>query len=132
MLPKRDNEDKYLLLPSVFGRSGLFRFCVVDDLLRDGIIEVFIFFTLAERASEDLVGVVAAFGRLESGRSFPDTVRPLSCSVWLSREAGRAAEVSSPYFCLTRLPGDVFSSLSEESLKPKPLRDLDRTRTFSG
>ena len=132
MLPKRESEERYLLLPSVFGLVGLLRFCVVADLLRDGIMEVLKFFTLVERANEALVGVVAALGKFASGRIIPDVVRALSGSVLLSRDTGRAFEISSPWFCLARFPGDVFSSVSRDSLKPKPLKDLVLTRVFAG
>lgn len=65
MLPKRDSEDRYLLLPSVFGIAGLLSVFVEADRVNDGIIEVFILLTLAERANEAFVGVVTALGKPE-------------------------------------------------------------------
>lgn len=65
MLPKRESEERYLLLPSVFGATGLPRVFVEADLLSDGIMEVFIDFTLTERAKEAFVGVVTALGKAD-------------------------------------------------------------------
>ena len=65
ILPKRAKEEKYLLLPSVLGTAVLFKVLVEADLLRDGIMEVFICFTLTERARDAFVGVVTALGRPE-------------------------------------------------------------------
>ena len=63
MLPKRDKDAAYLLLPSVLGMTGLLRVFVEADRLSEGIMDVFMDFTLAERASEAFVGVVTALGR---------------------------------------------------------------------
>lgn len=65
MLPKRESEERYLLLPSVFGATGLPSVFVEADLLNDGIMEVFIDFTLTERAKEAFVGVVTALGKAD-------------------------------------------------------------------
>lgn len=65
MLPKRDSEERYLLLPSVFGIAGLWRVFVEADRVNDGIMEVFMHLTLADRASEAFVGVVTALGKPE-------------------------------------------------------------------
>lgn len=63
ILPKRESEERYLLLPSVFGAIGLPKVFVEADLLNDGIMDTFIDFTLAERAKDAFVGVVTALGR---------------------------------------------------------------------
>lgn len=63
ILPKRESEERYLLLPSVFGTAGLLRVFVEADLLNDGIIEFLIDFTLTERAKDAFVGVVTALGK---------------------------------------------------------------------
>ncbi len=93
MLPKRDREDAYLLLPSVFGILGLAKVFVEADRLKDGIIEVFIDFTLAERANDALVGVVTALGRPVLVGTFTGVCWTLEL---VSLETGRAVEVSSP------------------------------------
>lgn len=123
MLPKRDKEERYLLLPSVFGIAGLLRVFVEADRLKDGIMEVLIFFTLAERANDAFVGVVIALGKPDGVCTLEGVVCRLE---FVSRETGLAAEVSSPGFFFARLPGDVFSSLSRGSLGAKDLNDLVR------
>lgn len=95
MLPKRESEEKYLLLPSVFGAIGLPRVFVEADLLSDGIIEVFIDFTLTDRAKEAFVGVVIALGTADRGRAFAEVACVLSRSASPSRETGLAEDVSS-------------------------------------
>ena len=65
MLPNLEREDRYLLLPSVFGATGLASVLVDALRLNDGIIEVLVAFTLAARAKDDFVGVVTALGSLE-------------------------------------------------------------------
>lgn len=93
MLPKRDNEARYLLLPSVLGIAGLLRVFVEADRLKDGIIVVFIFFTLADRANDAFVGVVTALGKPEGTGNLEGVVCKLE---FVSRETGLAAEMSSP------------------------------------
>lgn len=74
ILPKRDRDERYLLLPSVFGIAGLLRVFVEADRLKDGIMQVFMFFTLADRANDAFVGVVTALGSPEFGRTFAGVV----------------------------------------------------------
>ena len=95
MLPKRESEERYLLLPSVFGATGLARVFVEADLLNDGIMEVFNDFTLTERAKDAFVGVVTALGKPERDCNFADVVCILSISKSVSRETGLAEDVSS-------------------------------------
>ena len=64
--PNLDHDpSRLLILLSVFG--GLRSDFVDADLARVGIIVVFRLLTLAERASDDFVGVVTALGRLGAG-----------------------------------------------------------------
>ncbi len=95
ILPKRESEERYLLLPSVFGAAGLPRVFIEADLLIDGIMEVFIDFTLAERARDAFVGVVTALGKPDGGLIFTDVVRTFFCSTSVSRVTGLAEDVSS-------------------------------------
>lgn len=132
MLPKREKEERYLLLGSVFAIAGLLSVFVDAERLRDGIMEVFMYFTLAARAKDAWVGVVAALGRPERGRDFAGVAVAFSKSDSVSRDTGRAAEVSSPYLCFTRLP-EVFSSVSLDSPRlAKDLKDLVLPSGLSG
>lgn len=63
MLPNRDRDGRYLWLPSVFGAAGLASVFVDALRLNEGIMEVLDAFTLADRASDDFVGVVTVLGR---------------------------------------------------------------------
>lgn len=63
MLPNRDSDEKYLLLPSVLGAAGLFQVLVEFERAREGIIDVLECLTLDARANEAFVGVVIAAGR---------------------------------------------------------------------
>lgn len=107
MLLSFARDDLYLLLPSDFG--ALLSVFVEALRLRDGIMEAFIDFTLTERASDALVGVVMALGRFVDGAVLAGVDGICSFSGLLSLDIGRAVEVSSSMFFLTRLPGAVFS-----------------------
>ena len=63
--PNLDHEPNRLLLPSVFG--GLFNVFVEADRVKEGIIVVFKFLKLADRAIEAFVGVVTTLGRVDDG-----------------------------------------------------------------
>ena len=116
-------DDKYLLLPSDFGALSFF----VDALrLSEGIIDVFIDFTLAERASEALVGVVMALGKLVRGTAvLAGVIGTLSFSILVSREAGRVVDVSSSMRFLTRLPEAVFSRRPVSPIERRDLVNVD-------
>ncbi len=131
MLPNLDKEDRYLLLPSVFGATGLASVLVDALRVNEGIIEVLDALTLAARARDDFVGVVTALGRPEWSLCVGDDCM-LSVSELVSRDAGRAEDISSLWLCLARLPGDAFSSRSPSSSARIDLKDFVRERTPSG
>lgn len=95
MLPNLDREDRYLLLPSVFGATGLASVFVDALRLNEGIMEVLGAFTLAARARDDFVGVVTALGRPEWALTCAGDDCTLSIPELVSRDSGRAVEVSS-------------------------------------
>ena len=104
MPPKRASEDIYFKLPSDLGAFGVLSVFVEEDRLK-GIIEVLMFFTLAERASDALVGVVTALGRSDVPFAFDgDVILP-------SLDIGRAVLASSLYPCLTRFSGETAEDL---------------------
>ncbi len=131
MLPNLLKDERYLLLPSDLGALlSVF----VDALpLRDGIMEVFIDFILAERAREALVGVVMALGRLVDGTVVLLGVEgALSFSRLLFRDTGRAVEVSSLAFFFMRLPGAVFSRRPVSMTERSDFLDVDFGSLVSG
>ncbi len=131
MLPNLLKDERYLLLPSDLGALlSVF----VDALpLRDGIMEVFIDFILAERAREALVGVVMALGRLVDGTVVLLGVEgALSFSRLLFRDTGRAVEVSSLAFFFMRLPGAVFSRRPVSMTERSDFVDVDFGSLVSG
>ena len=86
--PNLDHEpSRLLLLPSVFG--GLLSVFVDADFVKVGIMVVFKFLTLAERAMEAFVGVVTALGSSEAG-GFVGTVWVICTLMWEPCEVGRA------------------------------------------
>ena len=95
MLPNLDTEDRYLLLPSVFGATGLASVFVDALRLSEGILEALVALTLAARARDDFVGVVTALGRPEWDLTCVGDDCTLSISELVSRDTGRAVEVSS-------------------------------------
>ena len=97
------------MLLSVFG--GLRSVLVEADLTNVGIMVDFKLLTLAERASDDFVGVVTTLGRLGAGDLIGDVV-VLVISIYVPLEPGLASEVSSSKARLARLPGAVFSRRS--------------------
>lgn len=111
----RASLDRYLLLPSVWGVP---RVLVEADRLSEGIMDVLEAFTVAERASDALVGVVTALGKAVKG-NFAAVV---GFSSLLSREKGRVWEASSSRLRLTLFPG-VASALSGFG---SVLKDFDR------
>jgi len=131
ILPNLLKDDRYLLLPSDLG--ALLSVFVEALRLRDGIMEVFIDFTLAERAREALVGVVMALGRLVAGKVAPRGVEgALPFSIMLSRDTGRAVEVSSLALFFTRLPGAVFSRQPVSTTARNDLVDVEFGSLASG
>lgn len=131
MLPNLLKDERYLLLPSDLGALlSVF----VDALgLRDGIMEVFIDFILAERAREASVGVVMALGRLMDGTVVLLGVEgALSFSRLLFRDTGRAVEVSSLAFFFMRLPGAVFSRRPVSMTERSDFVDVDLGSLVSG
>ena len=107
MLPNLLREERYLLLPSDL---GAFRVFVEALRLSDGIMVVFMVLTLADRARDDLVGVVAALGSVVECVGFAGVGGAVSFSRPLPRERGRTVDVSSSALFFARLPGAVFSS----------------------
>ena len=101
--PSLAHEPRRLLFGSVCGAAGLASVRVDWDLVKEGIMLFFKLLTLAERAKEDLVGVLTALGR---------PFRGILVVVVSSRALGRAADVSWSRSRLARLLGEVFSSLS--------------------
>lgn len=116
--PSLAHEPRRLLPGSVCGAVGLASVCVDCDRVKEGIMLVFKLLTLAERAKEDLVGVLTALGR---------PLRGILIVIVSSRELGRSADVSSSRSRLARLLGDVFSSLSLP-VSFNMLEDLERGR----
>lgn len=128
MLP---NLLRYLLLPSDLG--ALLSVFVDALRLRDGIIELFIDFVLAERAREALVGVVMALGRLVAGTvAFLGVEGALSFSRLLFRDNGRAVEVSSLAAFFMRLPGAMFSKRPVSTTECSDFVDVDFGSLVSG
>lgn len=112
MLPNLDRAEKYLLLPSVLGAAGLLMVLVEFERAREGIIDVFGCLTLDARAKEACVGVVIAAGRPDWVWNSFGVNLLLSPSWPLSRDSGRALDVSSWCNCLARLLGAMFSRRS--------------------
>ena len=124
MLLNLAKDDLYLLLPSDFGADV--RVLVEAVLLNEGIMEVFIVFTLAERASEACVGVVMALGRfVDVTAGFAGVDGAPSFSRLLSRDNGRAVDVSSLISFLTRLLGAVFSGRPVSPIVRRDFVDVD-------
>ena len=124
ILPNLLRDDKYLLLPSDLG--ALLSVFVEALRLSEGIMEVFSDFTLAERASEAFVGVVMALGRVVKGTVvFAGVDGALSFSKFVSRDAGRAVEVSSLAFFFMRLPGAVLSRRPGSTIERRGFVDVD-------
>ena len=95
MLLRLANDERCLLPPSVRGAIGLFMVFVEWLRLSDGIIEVLVCLTLAERARDALVGVVAALGNPVRVHAFKGIDWVVTFSDTASLEDGRAADASS-------------------------------------
>lgn len=88
------------------------------ERLKEGIMDVLLALTLADRASDALVGVETALGK-PGGWAFADGS---SFSSLLSREIGRVLEASSSWLRLTRFPENADGSF----VGGKVLKDLER------
>ena len=124
MLLNLARDDLYLLLPSDFG--AVLSVLVEVVLLNEGIMEFFIDFTLAERAREACVGVVMALGRLvDVTAGFAGVDGAPSFSRLLSRDNGRAVDVSTLISFLTRLLGALFSRRPVSPFVRRDFVDVD-------
>lgn len=131
MLPNLLKDERYLLLPSDLG--ALLNIFVDALRLRDGIMEVFIDFVLAERAREASVGVVMALGRLVDGTVvFLGVEGALSFSRLLFRDTGRPVEVSSLAVFFMRLPGAEFSRRPVSTTEYSDFVNVDFRSLVSG